>query len=166
MCSQVPDEAVMNMKANFVLPDIGETYFKEVLYTELGPQESATLVSQYNAEATAAGFSMTGGVKGFVKRNAKQREREGNFDVIGKVFIEDDQSAPPPDSMLALNPTRAQSPPRRVQQQQPWSEEPSTSFGSRYDVYLCNFDELLPHCTLCVRLQALSKQERRTARGV
>ena len=38
----VPEEAVLNMKANFVLPDIEEP-FTEVLYSDLSPQVPALI---------------------------------------------------------------------------------------------------------------------------
>merc|ERR1719412_1949828 len=33
----VPDAAVVNMKANFVLPEVEETFFSSIFYTEMGP---------------------------------------------------------------------------------------------------------------------------------
>ena len=43
----VPDEAVLNMKCNFVLPEVEESYFTEVLYTELHPADSFQQASMY-----------------------------------------------------------------------------------------------------------------------
>jgi hypothetical protein len=37
---EIPDNAVLNMKSNFVLPELEETFFSEIFYTELGPQEA------------------------------------------------------------------------------------------------------------------------------
>ena len=51
----VPDLAVLNMKANFVLPDVEETFFSGVFYTELPPNETSAIVTQYNAEAISQG---------------------------------------------------------------------------------------------------------------
>ena len=37
---EIPDNAVLNMKCNFVLPELDETFFTEVFYIELGPEEA------------------------------------------------------------------------------------------------------------------------------
>ena len=37
---EIPDNAVLNMKSNFVLPELEETFFVEVFYIELGPEEA------------------------------------------------------------------------------------------------------------------------------
>ena len=79
----IPDSAVLNMKANFVVPEIEEVYASEVIYTELGPAEAADLVGKYNQEAFGRGIQMTNGVKGFITRNQTKRNQLGQFDVIG-----------------------------------------------------------------------------------
>ena len=81
---EVPDSAVHNMKANFVLPEIEETYATEVIYTELPPNEASNLVTRYNLEAEAMGVSQTSGVKNFVKRMTMTRMKLGATNVIGK----------------------------------------------------------------------------------
>ena len=37
---EIPDNAVLNMKSNFVLPELEEKFFEEVFYTEMGPEEA------------------------------------------------------------------------------------------------------------------------------
>ncbi|XP_069692636.1 heterogeneous nuclear ribonucleoprotein U-like protein 1 isoform X2 [Periplaneta americana] len=51
----VPDSAVLEMKANFVLPEVGDI-FNQVEYTELSEAESRPLVEQYNKEGRDAGY--------------------------------------------------------------------------------------------------------------
>ena len=43
---EVPDAAVLNMKANFVLPDFEENFFNAVYYTELSPEVTQAIVMQ------------------------------------------------------------------------------------------------------------------------
>nr|XP_055056450.1 heterogeneous nuclear ribonucleoprotein U-like protein 1 [Misgurnus anguillicaudatus] len=50
----VPDHAVLEMKANFVLPDAGE-YLDEVRFIELQREEADALIKQYNEEGRKAG---------------------------------------------------------------------------------------------------------------
>ncbi|XP_048837379.1 heterogeneous nuclear ribonucleoprotein U-like protein 1 [Brienomyrus brachyistius] len=50
----VPDQAVLEMKANFVLPESGD-FLDEVLFVELHHEEAALLVKQYNEEGRKAG---------------------------------------------------------------------------------------------------------------
>ncbi|KAM5297189.1 heterogeneous nuclear ribonucleoprotein U-like protein 1 isoform 3-T3 [Glossophaga mutica] len=50
----VPDHAVLEMKANFTLPDIGD-FLDEVLFIELQRDEADKLVRQYNEEGRKAG---------------------------------------------------------------------------------------------------------------
>ncbi|XP_055927077.1 heterogeneous nuclear ribonucleoprotein U-like protein 1 [Argiope bruennichi] len=49
----VPDQAVLEMKANFKLPEVGDV-FDDVIYTELQKAEAEKLVAQYNEEGKAA----------------------------------------------------------------------------------------------------------------
>ncbi|XP_003198760.2 heterogeneous nuclear ribonucleoprotein U-like protein 1 [Danio rerio] len=50
----VPDHAVLEMKANFVLPDVGE-FLDEVRFIELQKEEAEALIKQYNEEGRKAG---------------------------------------------------------------------------------------------------------------
>ncbi|XP_074786865.1 heterogeneous nuclear ribonucleoprotein U-like protein 1 [Athene noctua] len=50
----VPDHAVLEMKANFTLPEAGE-FLDAVLFVELQREEAETLVRQYNEEGRNAG---------------------------------------------------------------------------------------------------------------
>ncbi|XP_038623183.1 LOW QUALITY PROTEIN: heterogeneous nuclear ribonucleoprotein U-like protein 1 [Tachyglossus aculeatus] len=50
----VPDHAVLEMKANFTLPDPGD-FLDEVLFVELQREEADRLVKQYNEEGKRAG---------------------------------------------------------------------------------------------------------------
>ncbi|KAM6389928.1 LOW QUALITY PROTEIN: heterogeneous nuclear ribonucleoprotein U-like protein 1 [Rhynochetos jubatus] len=50
----VPDHAVLEMKANFTLPEAGE-FLDAVLYVELQREEAEALVRQYNEEGRNAG---------------------------------------------------------------------------------------------------------------
>ena len=70
---EVPDAAVINMKANFLLPEVEEIFFSSVLYTEMNPSETQAIVSQYNAEAITMGQKPTAGVVSFKSRNEQKR---------------------------------------------------------------------------------------------
>ena len=74
---EVPDAAVLNMKANFVLPDFEETFFSGVFYTELSPEDTHAIVIQYNAEAISLGQNPTSAVSSFKARNERQRAEAG-----------------------------------------------------------------------------------------
>ncbi|KAM4641088.1 heterogeneous nuclear ribonucleoprotein U-like protein 1 [Discoglossus pictus] len=50
----VPDSAVLEMKANFTLPQAGD-FLNEVVYVELQKEEAERLVRQYNEEGKKAG---------------------------------------------------------------------------------------------------------------
>lgn len=50
---EIPDSAVLEMKANFQLPEVGGI-FDEVEFIELGREEAQALVDQYNREGKAA----------------------------------------------------------------------------------------------------------------
>ena len=84
---EVPDSAVHNMKANFVLPEIEETYATEVIYTELPPNEASNLVTRYNLEAEAMGVSQQPGVRNFVKKCTITRVKLGATNVIVSVGL-------------------------------------------------------------------------------
>ncbi|KAK6623609.1 hypothetical protein RUM43_009461 [Polyplax serrata] len=51
----VPDSAILEMKANFALPEKGDI-FSEVIYTELKDEEAKALVAQYNKEGNDQGY--------------------------------------------------------------------------------------------------------------
>ena len=69
----VPEDAVLRMKANFVLPDVTET-FSEVLYTDLAPQAATILTKQYHGEAMSRGEMMNKGCKAFVRSESLQAQ--------------------------------------------------------------------------------------------
>ncbi|XP_040262082.1 heterogeneous nuclear ribonucleoprotein U-like protein 1 isoform X4 [Bufo bufo] len=50
----VPDHAVLEMKANFSLPEPGD-FLEEVIYIELQKEEAETLIREYNEEGKKAG---------------------------------------------------------------------------------------------------------------
>ncbi|CAL1261481.1 unnamed protein product [Larinioides sclopetarius] len=50
---EVPDQAVLEMKANFKLPEVSDI-FDDVIYTDLSREEAEKLVAQYNEEGRAA----------------------------------------------------------------------------------------------------------------
>ncbi len=82
---EVPQEAILSMKANFALPDIEEK-FSDIFYTDLGPAEAAKLIEQYHQEAFNAGSSMNKATREFLKRNEKKRREQGIFNQPGKLF--------------------------------------------------------------------------------
>ncbi|KAG8184443.1 hypothetical protein JTE90_026361 [Oedothorax gibbosus] len=61
---EVPDHAVLEMKANFKLPEVNDI-FNDVVYTELQKEDAEKLVIQYNEEGKAA----VGPPKKFFKSN-------------------------------------------------------------------------------------------------
>merc|ERR1740124_1950986 len=79
-CKDVPDNAVMEMKANFTLPeeskeDEGEekgekSPFKEIIFTELQREEAAKIVEEYNKDAKEKGFGK--------KHENQPKRRRGN----------------------------------------------------------------------------------------
>ena len=80
---EIPDNAVLNMKSNFVLPELEETFFSEVWYTELSPEESHKVVNRYNEEARSSGLTIMQGVRSFKHRNENKR-REQKIPLPGK----------------------------------------------------------------------------------
>ncbi|XP_064089121.1 heterogeneous nuclear ribonucleoprotein U-like protein 1 [Macrobrachium nipponense] len=52
----VPDSAVLEMKANFTIPEVDDEIFDAVDFVELNAEEAAKLVEQYNQEAQRAGY--------------------------------------------------------------------------------------------------------------
>ena len=89
---EVPDAAVINMKANFVLPEIEETFFSSVLYTEMPPSETQMIIQMYNAEAVGLGQKATAGVVSFRSRNEQQRAEQGK--PVPGVFYKDEVPTP------------------------------------------------------------------------
>jgi len=79
-CKDVPDNAVMEMKANFTLPEEtkegkdgeeGEkSPFKEIIFTELQREEAAKIVAEYNKDAKEKGFGK--------KHENQPKRRRGN----------------------------------------------------------------------------------------
>uniref|UniRef100_A0A1B6DK31 SAP domain-containing protein n=1 Tax=Clastoptera arizonana TaxID=38151 RepID=A0A1B6DK31_9HEMI len=67
----VPDSAVMEMKANFKLPERGEC-FDEVVYTELNEEEAKVIVEKFNKEAKDAGFGQQRSLSGSGGRGNKR----------------------------------------------------------------------------------------------
>lgn len=75
----VPDKAVLEMKANFKLPDEGEL-FDAVEFMELQREEASKLVSQYNKEGESAGFGQKKGFRGgFHDRRGGFMENRGGY---------------------------------------------------------------------------------------
>ncbi|XP_045507996.1 heterogeneous nuclear ribonucleoprotein U-like protein 1 isoform X3 [Colias croceus] len=66
---EVPDPAVVDMKANFSLPEKG-SWVDEVIYPELGEEEAKAIIEEYHKEARAAG----------VVREKEKRERSAARD--------------------------------------------------------------------------------------
>merc|ERR1711988_1975652 len=73
-CKDVPDNAVMEMKANFTLPEESkegeESPFKEIIFTELQREEAAKIVEEYNKDAKEKGFGK--------KHENQPKRRRGN----------------------------------------------------------------------------------------
>ena len=80
---EIPDNAVLNMKSNFVLPELEETFFSEVWYTELPPEEAHKVINMYNEEARSSGLTIMQGVRSFKHRNENKR-REQKIPLPGK----------------------------------------------------------------------------------
>lgn len=73
----VPDKAVLEMKANYKLPEEGEL-FDSVEFIELQRDESLKLVEQYNKEGEDAGFGQKKGFRGgFADRRGSFMDRRG-----------------------------------------------------------------------------------------
>ncbi|XP_014247625.1 heterogeneous nuclear ribonucleoprotein U-like protein 1 isoform X2 [Cimex lectularius] len=54
----VPESAVLEMKANFSLPD--KSLFQEVIYTDLQENEAKEMIHKFNKEAAAKGYTRKG----------------------------------------------------------------------------------------------------------
>ncbi|XP_068210921.1 heterogeneous nuclear ribonucleoprotein U-like protein 1 [Palaemon carinicauda] len=75
----VPDKAVLEMKANFKLPEEGEL-FDAVEFVELQREEAGKLVAQYNKEGETAGFGQKKGFRGgFHDRRGGFMENRGGY---------------------------------------------------------------------------------------
>ena len=82
---EIPAQAMINMKANFVLPEMEEDY-GEVFYTDLDPNQAQDLINQYNKEALDAGCDMNKPVKDYKNRNAMKRAQRGVMQPIGMMW--------------------------------------------------------------------------------
>ena len=78
----VPDSAVMEMKANFKIPTVDDT-FSEVEFPELELEEALKVIEKYSTEAKAAGFGQPPSKKARQQphnyggnRNMKSNERD------------------------------------------------------------------------------------------
>lgn len=65
----VPDSAVMEMKANFKIPSVDDT-FSEVEFPELALEEALKVIEKYSTEAKAAGYGQPS--------PKRQRQNQGN----------------------------------------------------------------------------------------
>ena len=65
----VPDSAVMEMKANFKIPSVDDT-FSEVEFPELVMEEALKVIEKYSTEAKAAGYGQPS--------PKRQRQNQGN----------------------------------------------------------------------------------------
>ncbi|KAF2882590.1 hypothetical protein ILUMI_23607 [Ignelater luminosus] len=68
----VPDSAILEMKANMSLPRRGD-WLEEVTYVELGEDEAKTLVQKYNQQGREAGFGPISG-----QRSGYHRDNRGH----------------------------------------------------------------------------------------
>lgn len=82
----VPDKAVLEMKANYKLPEEGDL-FDSVEFIELKREESQKLVEQYNKEGEDAGFGQKKGFRGgFADRRGGFMDRRGGYGNRGNSF--------------------------------------------------------------------------------
>uniref|UniRef100_A0A3P9AK06 Uncharacterized protein n=1 Tax=Esox lucius TaxID=8010 RepID=A0A3P9AK06_ESOLU len=72
----VPDHAVLEMKANFVLPEPSD-FLDEVLFVELQREEAEKLVKEYNEEGRKAGFRGNSG--GYQRYDDRGGPRGGGY---------------------------------------------------------------------------------------
>lgn len=82
----IPETAVLEMKVNFVLPELEETsskLFSEVYYAELGAIEALECIKCYNAEASNKGAIRKSSVENFIMRNLVKRYQENDMTPIG-----------------------------------------------------------------------------------
>lgn len=86
----VPDHAVLEMKANFTLPEAGDC-LDEVIFIELQKEEASVLVKQYNEEGRKAGpppekrsdnWGSRGRASGF-QHNVNNRGTRGGYESRG-----------------------------------------------------------------------------------
>ena len=101
---EVPADALLNMKANFLLPDISETY-GEVFYVELNPEAAAEQIKTYNQEARNAGCKMNSGVEKMAKRERRKRKQLNDFRPNGKMwpFNIKSEESPIPSTSSAID---------------------------------------------------------------
>ena len=86
MGKEVPEDAVLEMKANFVLPEFEEAENSQVFYVAQDPVSALNLVQQYNAEAMVMGKDMKSGVKEFIKKNMRKRAMAGFVGTVGQMW--------------------------------------------------------------------------------
>ena len=87
---QIPPQAILDMKANFVLPDIEEKHV-ENYYAELNPKEAQEVIQKYNREALEAGVAMKDVCKKYLQRNSSKRRSMGITEPIGKLWTDLEQ---------------------------------------------------------------------------
>merc|ERR1711953_1551686 len=82
---EVPADALLTMKANFVLPELSENY-GEVFYVALGPEAAAEQINAYNQEAWNAGCKTTDAVKKIKRSFGRKRRQLNDFRPNGKMW--------------------------------------------------------------------------------
>jgi len=82
---EVPADALLIMKANFVLPELSENY-GEVFYVALGPEAAAEQINAYNQEAWNAGCKTTDAVKKIKRSFGRKRRQLNDFRPVGKMW--------------------------------------------------------------------------------
>jgi len=73
----VPDTAVMEMKANFKIPSVDDT-FSEVEFPELALEEALKVIEKYSTEAKAAGYGQPPSKR---PRQQQQQQNYGNRNI-------------------------------------------------------------------------------------
>jgi len=80
-CKDVPDNAVMEMKANYTLPEESKegepSPFKEIIFTELDREEASKIVTEYNKNAKEKGFGKKHENQPKRRRGNQQQQRGG-----------------------------------------------------------------------------------------
>jgi len=80
-CKDVPDNAVMEMKANYTLPEESKegepSPFKEIIFTELDREEASKIVTEYNKDAKEKGFGKKHENQPKRRRGNQQQQRGG-----------------------------------------------------------------------------------------
>ena len=91
----IPPEAILSMKANFVLPDIEEANqgTTTISYTDLEPMEAEKIIKRYNQEASEAGHQMKDVVKKYIHRNENKRQLAGAQNLPGKLWTPEESTS-------------------------------------------------------------------------